>query len=963
MDFKNQYKNPRPGFGDADHKRDLRAVRRNKSRKEDRSRAFNFNRDLRDVSASTSPQLENKAEIKDELMKKLIKWREDRDRKKKMEAAKKKPAFKVGVVHHSLCSPRIRTDKKLPQQAKRPNNVPKGITKATEKRLRAKAAAASTSIKQAPTTSKNTTLTSIKHSTNKMERKSTSAIKKSSSIKKHESFAPAGHKFRPPSGVKKMPLFGLVQIEPTPQEKGDFFIQEKLKECKTIDINEQQNATIDIDKEHNATIDIDTEHNATIDIDKEHNATINIDKEHNATFEIDKPKNSSLEKLNYNTPDRNDIKKGFRTSSPKEEDFIVFSPYLTLSRGKKNARKEQQQRLGIGRLSSNEIPTKDTVMQNLNISVEDEERTAQYFKFLLKKETLRLQELCQNWSKIRLENDVPDDAEYEINQAVGQTNLLITKKFERFRNLVQDCETGRGEMLVTCRDLQGFWDMMYMEVENCESRFKKLEERQSRGWQEEEHTTIKPIAKKRVLPKKQTVSSKPSSLRSIILAARKKKIEAGTANKEDLLLQDEDINEKHITSSGKKSITFKDVNTRHSTRRSKSHDVKEHNKSTPVRRESSRVSLVKAQFSDTSKRMKSPYTVMKISQMCKTPEVQLDDTISYVNSDQTPGKSILKKSEELINKETRIKSAHKVNFDDEVFSLDVPLDEETQVKLNLSAALNRIDGLDLNEASPQENIDAVKQLKFESFSENIEDFSENEMGAAEAEIKKKRNRSKSSIQNMTDFKEHLFDISSESVKKLWDDIRTINQGLENPIEDRNISNTPPSINIWSATPIASEDNTEVRVLRNRTITATDTPKTNRRSKMTPKNVSKKENKSPTKSHKKSLAKLSQKDGNKSMTRDKDDITEIQDNILTENVDKRRKSSRKSVAFNPEDCLVCSETKPVLPMTPHLKKHRNKTSFRQSRGRHISDEDLISWTTPERIPNRITRSQGLRDTKN
>lgn len=729
-------------------------------------------------------------------MKKLIKWREERDRKKKMEAAKKKPAFKVGVVHHSLCSPIIKTDIKLPQQAKR-SNVSRGITKATEKRLKAKAAAASNSTKQASTISTGTkqaltTSKSVtsKHTPNKIRKKLTPTAKKSSS-KKHESFAPDGYKFRPPSGLKKMPLFGLVQIEPTPQEKGDFFIQEKLKECKTIDIDEEQNAT-------------------------------DISKKHNATFEIDKQEDS-LEKLHFITPN----KKKFSTSSPKEEDFVVFSPYLTLSRGKKNARKEQQQRLGIGRLSSNEIPTKDTVMQNLNISAEEEERTAQYFKFLLNKETLRLQELCENWSKIRLEKDVPDDAAYEINQAVGQTNLLITKKFERFRGLVQDCETGRGEMLVTCKDLQGFWDMMYMEIENCDLRFKKLEQRQSRGWQEEEHTVIKPIAKKRVLSKKQTVSSKPSSLRSIILAARKKKMERGTADEEDLSLQDKGINEKLITPN-RKSITFKDVGTRHSTRRSKSHDIKEHK--TSVRRESSRVSLVKAQFSDTSKRMKSPYTVMKISQMCKTPEVQLDDTISYVNSDQTPGKSILKKSEELMAKETRIKSAHKVNFDDEIFSIDVPLDEETQVKLNLSSALSRIDSLDLDEINSQEYVNVGKQLKFESSSENTEDFSENEMDAVQSKIKKKQDKAKSSVQNTTNFDTNLLNISSECIQKLWDDIRTINQeNQENVIEDKSVFNMP-SINILSATP--SDQDTEIRVLRNRTITTTDTsPKTNRRSKL------------------------------------------------------------------------------------------------------------------------------------
>jgi len=93
------------------------------------------------------------------------------------------------------------------------------------------------------------------------------------------------------------------------------------------------------------------------------------------------------------------------------------------------------------------------------------------------------------------------------------------------------------------------------------------------------------------------------------------------------------------------------------------------------------------QFSDKSKRMKSPFAAMKISQMCKTPEVQLDDTVSYVNSDQTPGKSILKKSEELENKEARIKSSHKVNFDDQVVLIE-------------AAALNRIDNLDLDKINP-----------------------------------------------------------------------------------------------------------------------------------------------------------------------------------------------------------------------------------------------------------------------
>ena len=64
--------------------------------------------------------------------------------------------------------------------------------------------------------------------------------------------------------------------------------------------------------------------------------------------------------------------------------------------------------------------------------------------------------------------------------------LLICKTFERFRGLVTECETGKCEMLVTCKDLQGFWVTMYMEIRDCDTRFEKLEKLRTQGWEEEE---------------------------------------------------------------------------------------------------------------------------------------------------------------------------------------------------------------------------------------------------------------------------------------------------------------------------------------------------------------------------------------------------------------------------------------------------------------------------------------------
>lgn len=53
-----------------------------------------------------------------------------------------------------------------------------------------------------------------------------------------------------------------------------------------------------------------------------------------------------------------------------------------------------------------------------------------------------------------------------INVAIGQTELLINKKFRQFQELINMCETGNSEKPVQCLDLHGFWDMITIQVIN-----------------------------------------------------------------------------------------------------------------------------------------------------------------------------------------------------------------------------------------------------------------------------------------------------------------------------------------------------------------------------------------------------------------------------------------------------------------------------------------------------------------
>ena len=62
------------------------------------------------------------------------------------------------------------------------------------------------------------------------------------------------------------------------------------------------------------------------------------------------------------------------------------------------------------------------------------------------------------------EQNPPDEACDMINVAIGQSNLLIGKKFKQFSDLVDACEFKNADTVVTGNDLHGYWEVAYMQV-------------------------------------------------------------------------------------------------------------------------------------------------------------------------------------------------------------------------------------------------------------------------------------------------------------------------------------------------------------------------------------------------------------------------------------------------------------------------------------------------------------------
>ncbi|XP_033331288.2 uncharacterized protein LOC117223210 isoform X1 [Megalopta genalis] len=611
----------------------------------------------------------------------------------------------------------------------------------------------------------------------------------------------------------------------------------------------------------------------------------------------------------------NDIScKSEHNDSSNEPAF--FSPYIVSSRGKRNARNEEQMKRGLSLNCSlkDNIPTKDTIIKNLNISVEEEERTAQYFHFLLNKEIDRLNELCDKWTAIKEESGITEDGQYHIQQAIGQTTLLISKKFERFRGLVADCETGKGTMLVTCKDLQGFWDMMYMEIKNCDSRFDTLEQLRSQGWKEKELYVVSKLPKRnKTAVKKKVVPKKASSFRNFIVRRRKERVE-GAVNTNDMEVQI--IHNENKTERSTGCNDSKPSSVKHKVSKTKSSLLHE-------------VQLLAA------KKQRSSLARMKISQIYKTPQVTLDNTIFYINSDQTPKKSILKQPRKSNEIASGSKSVHKVNFDDSVALNEIPISEEIQTKMDLAAALSRIDDLNFNDSIEDDvPVHANLRLTFDdSSSEECKDVSDTSMHSEkEKSTNESINMPLAKVESAETLESHM--LLNNSIDS-WPR-RTLRRQLA---IDESAGDT--TLTVVSSTPFnetvgyvdlnlirsldteeeTHEHNETVKVLRNRSITATNTLTPRRRSRKmsTNKQLEFKEN-------------IDSKDGLS------DDISTIR-----LNANSKTKKFKRSIKFSgkEEKSNIYTE-KEVFPTTPHV---RSKTQSNNKKKRRTTSENPMSIGSP------------------
>ena len=77
-----------------------------------------------------------------------------------------------------------------------------------------------------------------------------------------------------------------------------------------------------------------------------------------------------------------------------------------------------------------------------------------------------MNDLCAYWEELLEANEVPEEETGSVSTVIGQSRLLQRERFNQFAGLIHQFETKTGEKEIKRIDLEGFWEMIYLQVQN-----------------------------------------------------------------------------------------------------------------------------------------------------------------------------------------------------------------------------------------------------------------------------------------------------------------------------------------------------------------------------------------------------------------------------------------------------------------------------------------------------------------
>lgn len=110
------------------------------------------------------------------------------------------------------------------------------------------------------------------------------------------------------------------------------------------------------------------------------------------------------------------------------------------------------------------------------------QRDGRWFLKLLQAETDRMEGWCRQMELDQQENDLPEDILGKMRSAIGSAQLLMSQKFQQFRELCEENLNPNAHPRPVASDLAGFWDMLQLSIENISLKFDELHQIRANNW-------------------------------------------------------------------------------------------------------------------------------------------------------------------------------------------------------------------------------------------------------------------------------------------------------------------------------------------------------------------------------------------------------------------------------------------------------------------------------------------------
>ncbi|XP_053685072.1 uncharacterized protein LOC128734759 [Sabethes cyaneus] len=227
-------------------------------------------------------------------------------------------------------------------------------------------------------------------------------------------------------------------------------------------------------------------------------------------------KNAAPYKVELASPQR-------RSGTPRmsfiEEDLYMTKPLPEGNLATVLLNKQENRRRSSGGSSRSSLVN----FREEDQSPKDVREKVTFYYDLVEKELKRLRELCDLYKDDLESEAINENGKGLIIAAQGQTNILINKKLSKFKELVGHYEKSWTDQKVRTDDLDGFWLMVSLDLENLDRRFDELRQLKDNNWQEiAEPQKVKKLKggggiKKR---EKKPMKTKASGLADLIKKAR-----------------------------------------------------------------------------------------------------------------------------------------------------------------------------------------------------------------------------------------------------------------------------------------------------------------------------------------------------------------------------------------------------------------------------------------------------------